>query len=255
MQNKSDIRKGLTAVGLCPDDVVLVHSSLSSFGTVDGGADAVIDALLETVGPGGTVVMPTFTWDRFHDKHGEVFDLVKTPSETGRITEVFRHRPHALRSPHFCHSVAAIGPQAAALTRDTPSVYGPDSTFDMLFRLNAWNLFLGVTCTSCTALHAVEEQMRVPYREFRDFKDCTVIYPDGRQALSNSVEFLRKPGFRNDLGKMDAVLAKHQVLRTTTVGKATLTNVRIRDVVAVTRRCLADDIYFLLAPECRPDRS
>ena len=26
----------------------------------------------------------------------------------------------------------------------------------MLSRLDAWNLFLGVSCTSCTALHAIE---------------------------------------------------------------------------------------------------
>lgn len=252
--DKADIRKGLMAVGLRPGDVVLAHASLSSFGHVDGGADAVIDALLETVGPGGTVVMPTFTWEHFYDKHGEAFDLLQTPSEVGRITEVFRHRPQALRSPHICHSVAAIGPYAAAITHETPSAYGPDGAFDMLIRLDAWNLFLGVNCTSCTALHAVEEQMQVPYREYRDFKDCTVVYADGRRAFSNAVEFLRKPGFWNDLGKMDALLAMGHVLHTAMVGKARLTNVRIRDIVAVTKRHLVGDIYFLLAADCRPDR-
>ncbi len=48
---KDDIKKGLTSVGLNHGNVVLVHSSLSSFGYVEGGADAVIDALLEIVGP------------------------------------------------------------------------------------------------------------------------------------------------------------------------------------------------------------
>ena len=58
---KDNIIKGLTSVGLNQGNVVLVHSSLSSFGYVEGGADAVIDALLETVGPAGTVVVPTFS--------------------------------------------------------------------------------------------------------------------------------------------------------------------------------------------------
>jgi len=56
------IGDGLRALGLGAGDLVVVHSSLSSFGWVDGGADAVIDALLAAVAPGGTVVMPTLTF-------------------------------------------------------------------------------------------------------------------------------------------------------------------------------------------------
>ena len=249
---KADIARGLAAVGLRGGDVVLVHASLSAFGHVAGGADIVIDALLDAVGSGGTVVVPTFTWDSFHDKSGGVFDVRETPSEVGRITEVFRQRPQAIRSPHICHSVAAIGPHAAELTADTPSAYGPGSPFDRLVDLDAWNLFLGVSFTSCTALHAVEEWMQVPYRQFRDFLDSTVIHADGHRAPSTAVEYLRKPGFWNDFAKMDAVFAQHGVLRTAVVGKATLTNVRIRDIVRIARRCLSEDICFLLGDACRP---
>ena len=71
---KEEVKKGLNRVGLKEEDVVLVHSSLSSFGYVEGGPDTIIDALLETVGKKGTVVMPTFTWDSFHDKERVVFD-------------------------------------------------------------------------------------------------------------------------------------------------------------------------------------
>ena len=61
MVHKEDIVRGLGELGLRPGDVVLVHSSLSSFGYVEGGADAVIDALLDAVGPEGTVMVPTLT--------------------------------------------------------------------------------------------------------------------------------------------------------------------------------------------------
>ncbi|NOX44142.1 MAG: AAC(3) family N-acetyltransferase, partial [Caldiserica bacterium] len=56
---KDDIVRGLRELGLEVGAIVGVHSSLSSFGYVEGGADAVIDALLEVVGEEGTVVMPT----------------------------------------------------------------------------------------------------------------------------------------------------------------------------------------------------
>ncbi|MCX5659051.1 MAG: AAC(3) family N-acetyltransferase [Planctomycetota bacterium] len=250
--SQSNIAAGLAAVGLRAGDAVLVHSSLRSFGHVEGGADSVIDALLETVGAAGTVVVPTFTWDTFHDKVEGVFDVRESPSETGRITEVFRRRPGALRGTHVCHSLAAIGPHAADMVRDVPSCYGPGSGFEALHHLNAWNLFLGVGFTSCTALHAAEERMRVPYRQHRDFRGCTVVHADGHAAPSIAVEFLRKPGFFNDLGKMKAVLASHGLLRTTAVGNATITNVRIRDVMDITTRHLAEDIFFLLGADCRP---
>lgn len=48
-------------LGLGPGAVALVHSSLSRLGHVVGGAEAVVDALLEAVSPGGTVLFPTLT--------------------------------------------------------------------------------------------------------------------------------------------------------------------------------------------------
>ena len=48
--NIEDIKFSLELMGIAKGDVVIVHSSLSSMGYVTGGADAVIDALLETVG-------------------------------------------------------------------------------------------------------------------------------------------------------------------------------------------------------------
>ena len=56
---KEDLKRGFTQLGLKRGDVVGVHSSLSSFGYVESGADTVIDALLETVGEEGTCLLYT----------------------------------------------------------------------------------------------------------------------------------------------------------------------------------------------------
>ena len=56
---KTDIKNALTELGIQKGDVMVVHSSLKSFGHVEGGADAVIDACLETLTPSGTLVFPT----------------------------------------------------------------------------------------------------------------------------------------------------------------------------------------------------
>ena len=47
---KDDIKAGLQSLGVEPGMVLMVHSSLSALGHVEGGADAVIDALEEVVG-------------------------------------------------------------------------------------------------------------------------------------------------------------------------------------------------------------
>ena len=50
---KEEVKAGLVSLGLKKGDSVGVHSSLNSFGYVEGGAYAVIDALFETVGHPG----------------------------------------------------------------------------------------------------------------------------------------------------------------------------------------------------------
>jgi aminoglycoside 3-N-acetyltransferase len=108
--NKDDIKFSLELMDIKKGDVMIVHSSLSSMGYIQGGADAVIDALLETVGDEGTIVMSTLTGWADH------FDVNTTPSAVGKISEVFRKRYNAYRSLHPVHSVAAIGKHAKYIT-------------------------------------------------------------------------------------------------------------------------------------------
>src|SRR5688500_962738 len=96
-------------LGVRPGDLLLVHSSLSSFGRVTGGAPAVARALVDVVSPGGTVFVPTFNYGQLP------FDPATTPSLTGAITESFRALPGAVRSLQPTHPVAAIGPEAQSI--------------------------------------------------------------------------------------------------------------------------------------------
>ena len=50
---KTDIKRKLKEIGLESGDNVIVHTSLKSMGYVCGGAQAVIEALIETVGENG----------------------------------------------------------------------------------------------------------------------------------------------------------------------------------------------------------
>ena len=262
---KEDIKKGLREVGISDGAIVFAHSSLSSFGFVEGGADTVIDALLEAVGPQGTIALPTFTFvpgDIADDAEG-VFDVANepVPPSIGAIPETFRKRQDAIRSHHICHSIAAIGPEAESLMGEGVYGYGKGSSFDRLYELDAWNIFLGATFNSCTALHVAEEQLEVPFRRFRTFKGYKVRLPNGEEIPSRCIEFQRAvpldchkgndyyDGY--DLGKMGAVFEKEGILRTRTIGESKVLNAKIRDIVDVTNLYLEVDPGYLLTAEAR----
>ncbi|MEX0745992.1 MAG: AAC(3) family N-acetyltransferase [Phycisphaeraceae bacterium] len=160
-----DIRQGLMALGVRSSDVLMVHSSLKSFGNVDGGAEAVIDALLDAVGPTGTVAMPTLTKTYVgNTDSGLAFHRDRTPSRVGLITDTFWRRDEARRSGHPTHSVAAIGPHAGQLVRwhGPESHFGRHTPFGQLLQLDAKILFLGARIGTNTTLHAVEEWADLP---------------------------------------------------------------------------------------------
>ena len=59
---KNEIVNALHSVGLTKGHTVMVHTSLSKMGYVCGGAQTVIEALIEVVGEDGTIMMPTQSW-------------------------------------------------------------------------------------------------------------------------------------------------------------------------------------------------
>ena len=142
---REQIAEALQALGLQTSHIVFVHSSLSSVGFVEGGADAVVDAFLDVLGSTGTLVVPTFTFS-----HGgapnPVFDPIRDPSEMGRITEVTRTRPGAQRSCHLLHSVAASGTPRGRYRR-CPWTLRLGSRWSLLETLRTGRTHLNARCS------------------------------------------------------------------------------------------------------------
>ena len=145
-----------------------MHSSLKSLGHVEGGGQAVIRALLEVVGPQGTILMPAFTF-ALKSEDEPIFDVRETPSCVGLITELFRREFATHRSIHLSHSYAAAGALAGQLTTHPLDITpcGEDSPLGKFMRLDGKILLLGAGFNSCTAFHVVEEQMKAPYMKFK----------------------------------------------------------------------------------------
>ena len=111
MYTKEDLILHLQEMELKPTDAVMMHSSMKSIGDVEGGADKVLDALMEYFVP-GLLMLPTHTWDQMNPDYN-VFDPKTESACVGILPNLFMKRPGVLCSLHPTHSIAAYGPNAA----------------------------------------------------------------------------------------------------------------------------------------------
>lgn len=186
--SQSELEHGLRGLGLTPGETTFVHSSLSSIGRVDGGADAVVSAFRAVLGPSGTLAVPTFSWNTVQDPETP-FDPAETPSETGAITEACRTQSDAVRSDHPTHSVCAVGADARAYTEGHPLVesIGIDSPLHRMLADDCTIVLLGVDHTANSAIHVAEKVAGVPYRD--QTRHVYVADPDdgARTVMTNAV--------------------------------------------------------------------
>lgn len=166
----------LTSLGVTPGSIVIAHSSLSAIGWTAGGPQAVLEALLNVIGPTGTLVMPTQSgqlsdpgdwvappvpkeWHQTIRDHMPAYDPHLTPTRSmGAVVDCFLRHPDTIRSPHPSYSFGANGPAAEAIVGShTPeSGFGEESPLGRLYEHDASVLFLGSGFANNTAFHLGE---------------------------------------------------------------------------------------------------
>ncbi len=165
---RDDIVNSLTELGIRKGSLVMVHSSLSAIGEVEGGAETVGDSLLDVLGFDGTLVVPTFTYPSAVPECNDatwIFDPEETPSAMGAITNAIRNRSGSRRSIHLWHSIAAIGPLAEQITTiGRTSAWDAESPMAWVLKNDGWLLLLGVPYQNLTAIHIWEVEFGVDYR-------------------------------------------------------------------------------------------
>jgi aminoglycoside 3-N-acetyltransferase len=200
---RSRLAADLQRLGIEPGGLLMVHTRMSALGWVVGGSETVVRALLDALGPAGTV-MAYAGWE------DDTFDLATLPPawrvaveaetpgfdratseavrEHGRVPERIRTWPGALRSRHPEANVVALGPRAVWLVADHPwdDPYGHGSPLAKLVEADGQVLMLGAPLDTLTLLHHAEATARagpkrrvayrmpllegasVVWREFRD---------------------------------------------------------------------------------------
>jgi len=235
---KKEIVAGLRALGLGPGSNVIAHTALSSLGEVEGGADTVIDALIEAISPGGTLVMPTFG-------AASPFDAAASPTNLGAIPEAFRKRPGVRRSRHPLSNVAAFGPRAEHYTQgheDADCPYLEGTPYWKLAADGGYILLLGCDHDRNTTLHAVEAAADAPY-----LAPKTASWIDAKGSVREK-EYQRFPGpHRNFIG-VDRLLREAGVQRVGRIGTAVVRLIKSKAMIdLLVPRVRADPNLFLSA--------
>ena len=231
---KEDIKAGLRELGLGEGDCVGVHSSLSRFGYVEGGADAVIDAIQETVGDAGTVVMPAYStnieWIEVTEEDRKLgvtrkrrylpYKPEAVSCWTGRIPDTFWRREGAVRGPNPTHSLSAIGPKAEELCQG----------WDRLLEADGYILLLGITLKNCSSMHLAERKVRPPKS------------PEPPGALKALMEKYEAEGLRvnvdypgqlcyPDFEKLEGPCRERGVMKSVLIGESTVKLFRLRELI------------------------
>ena len=232
--SQKDIENGLKEAGLTSSMMVEVHSSLSSFGPVQGGADAVIQALQNVVGENGAIVMPAFRIsppqpltpeDR---SRGLVMKLkVLAPdhrerSGMGVIADTFQRRPDVLTGEGMFR-VCAWGKDKEIHSQG----------FSHLIDNGGYGLLMGVDIYRLSSMHYMEAELPDSVRNlFAPSEAVKAHYPEDMWFVETGIPPVKA------WYKIQDEAYRLKYIRDTMIGKSKCMFFKVSDVVGLYERAL-----------------
>lgn len=231
---KDDLKMAFAQMGIRKGMLVFVQSSLRPFGWVVGGAQAIIDALMETVTYDGTIVMPAFTKnlsDPSMYKSGTVprdswYDIrqsslpfnkrLSSPVNMGEVAVQFMRNDAVLRSNHPAYSFLAWGKYAKLVVEKHPLHFGlsKDSPLSKIVDLNGFVLLAGMNYDKCEMFDLAQYSNRnCPIR--------VLTYPVEKGGNVHWIKMLDKEISTNAYKAIGATMEERGVVKTLEVGNAT----------------------------------
>lgn len=269
---RSALAEALAELGVKKGDTLLVHSSVSACGYMEGGAKAFVEGILDAVdAQQGTALFPAFTRPYIYlgsnvNKGWNYRPYDPADPEqiwVGEIPKaVLEEFPGAVRSEHATHSWAGLGARAAELTgaqRLTDPPASESSPLAKALEAGGKVLYIGTGLGPSTFLHYLETVNNAP---FLQPAVCRVREPGG--SLRTVLLEKHLPGHR-DFYRKDAEDCKFfrrgveegLVIREIPFGMAKLQLIDLRNFYEVGMKLWKEDPRILLCddPECSFCRS
>ena len=150
---KADLLGQLAELHIPRDRVVMVHSSLRMIGNVEGGAQTILDALIEYfTAEGGMLCFPTHTWMNL-GVQDIALDMNDPTTCTGALCTLAAADPRGIRTENPTHSVVVFGDREKVLEFIAAEAYvdsgtAPDTCCGRLCDHGGYVLLIGVNQTS-----------------------------------------------------------------------------------------------------------
>lgn len=180
MVTKNEILMQLEKMNAPKKSVVLMHSSLRAIGEVEGGAEGLLDIMIEYfTSEGGLFCVPTHTWGYLGRKDKTTLDMTLAESNLGVFSRVAAADSRGFRSENPSHSIAVFGDSERALEfikgeELATGPTGPEGCYGKIFKEGGFVLLVGVTHNRNTYLHCVDEMIGIPDRLSKDKMKVTV---------------------------------------------------------------------------------
>ena len=243
----------LAEMGVGRGDSLMVHSAYGQFNGFRGSPDEVISALRESIGPKGTLLMPSSAYGGSTEefaKRAEAFDVKRSPSHMGILSEIFRLQDETLRSHNPAHPVTAAGPLASWFTRDHDlCAYscGTGSPFEKLVETDAKVLFFDVPLRHLMFLHYVEHMMQdeLPFELYQsNVYHVPVIDELGHERRVGIRVFSPEARARRRFPLLIDQLKREAKVSDRRLGNTKLALVKIRDALDVATAMVHNGSYF-----------
>lgn len=209
--NKEEIKKSLETLGLKEGDIVLLHSSLASIGFVEGGAETVVEAFLETLGEKGTLATPVF-------------------GNLGIITKIVEKHPRSIKSDCPFGTISAIGADAEYICENhwkAESCHAEGSPYLKIAEKDGFVCLMGVDQDRSTTLHSVEALLKLPY--LRKTEEKTIETSEGKITKA----WKHYPGPHRDFIGLDKMLRESGKMKTGKIGKSMTRLIKSKDLIEI----------------------
>ena len=247
----------LRELGIGEGDAILMQSSFDNLNGFSGEAVEVIDCVLDILGPSGHLFMVSMPYSgaaRDYLREAKPFDVRRTPSHMGFLSELFRRRKGVVRSANPMHPVVAWGPRAEWIIEgheDLAHSCGENSPFEKMLELDTKAFLFDVDLDVLTFAHYLEHVLRdsapVPvYTEQpieTEIVDRTgtrrrvAVYPFAPEAMK----------LRNFGVLYDELLAR-KLVSETRIGNTDLRLVKLRDVLACGKELVRRGSHIFAQP-------
>jgi aminoglycoside 3-N-acetyltransferase len=244
--------------GIARGDAVMLHSAFApEHGFTGSSADA-IDAFLSAVGPTGDLLMvslPYRTSTRDYLERQPCFDVRRTPSAMGLMSEYFRRRPDVNRSLSPTHPVLALGPRSGwfvARHEDCVHPCGPDTPFARLLEADAQFAFFNVGFECLTFFHHLEHRVhqRLPFPLYTEAPyDVAVIDQAGQSRRVRTYAFGAEAMRRRRFAEFEGWVRARGLIREVRVGASRLQVARAREIANAVDDMAARGVFFYAMDE------